>query len=1654
MSSGGELTDDTADPSSDVGSSDSDEDLDYERDFRPEVHGPPESWMHQQLQKGIFCEDEERFQLVAESVNCTCWATLKRRLRTATAHVVLAQEVGTFAEQIEARSAWARKHGWHSVWVQSKKCASGKPSAGVAIFARPEMALRCETAALALPANRVVTAIISPPGWPDTRIGCAYLKSGAGPRGNADILAALGMVATIDGLPTLIGGDWNLPPHVVAATGFPAKARGCLITPRKGAATCVTGVSSSQIDYFFCNGGLEEANEGVKVITDAAVATHRPVQITFAPQVAEMHMLVIARARPIPTARPVGPRRAPPSWNAAIATAEEALRAAREEKPMVAVAALSVAYRWLVNTVADSAARATDMPNPQRGMAGLRPRYIWVPIFGKPKEVIAQERDIVATCWKWLLDRSKELVRLAEDCAGDDPSPRLIDTLMQHAVYAEADYPIASGISSVLDQAVSHYKDMAARIKDTGAIDKVTLAEVVELAHAAVRDMLPAKAEADKAADEEDKEAWTTWRETALIGGGGKWHAATKAKPKWSPYVITTSSGRLSTRPAEQLDYEAEQLEHFWKAHTRAPVIRVDNRDALPRASPAEIEAAACTFPERTCHGASDGLHPRHWALIEDEGRTATAILFEALETLGIPPEQLQQLLVTLIDKPAGGFRPIVLFAPLQRLWTRVRRKYAVEWMTANDRPYWASGKGQSPEDNVWRQSVRDEAAHATKMDSATSLADLRKYFESIDLDRLKERAIRWGVNPVIVKVCINLYKCARVVTQGRRVRHRWAWAVSGVPAGCGLADLWIQVYAISGYDTLASRIPATISVYYDDIVLAIIGSRKHVVKGLTKSVKMLHEMIREDLDCEVAMEKLATDASTKAIKDDLTASLGKLAPFAAARPVKLGVDLFCNRSVRHGPGSKRQKRWRNTMKTARRMRAWAVGLRGMAKRRARNALLALTRGSYGYGAKVHGVSDHDLRVVRRSMVALDAPTGAGASLTAKLILADDPAWSIALGPVLSWGAEVWRALNCPEGRHMSAKELKNVWEEVQPGSAVRWNHVRGPVTGAAYALHRIQWRWKDAFTMISDFDEEVSLPAHSPCMLGNMLKQADLRALQRDAASKVQQTIPLLDHEEHHLYQQRRLCFDVAKKYIASSKVDPIGKAITRCLSVGCIWTKTRLKEAGYEVDDVCELCGQPCDDLRHRLYICKHPDVVEARRQALKGRMGPFIHDALGATEWDPLYTRAAFRHPGDFWPRPSQWYEATLVNAQGEICDMEALEGNTDGCMACWDGSCTRLAVPELNRAAWAVSFVDAATAEVRFSLSSPLFGTLPQTPQAAEFAGYAAARSVVPGGMPMIGDCANVVKAANMSRAGQLNPRRMYAGVLRYVEVHAQARSTPVEWVKAHQGNVQLEGAALVSKTANDKADADAKSALSKHTAPTLEQVDEAKILEDNALMVCKLADAVLRIWPPNPRSLARAATEQRQRVRRRKEHVWEPWTNGDGASKLRCARCWATTAAEAKATSRCPGAPRSLMHIRRHPNGHTCAVYRFAQGPIAICMRCGAWAQNRVRKLAEPCPGFAIKGSSGCAALRRVDAGHHPLEPLGQRLTAGNANKKGGTRAITTEVTNIILDNAVAGPPGSSRSNLGSSHVQQVPNPSPRWARIEAMRQRINARHIP
>eukprot|EP00972_Heterocapsa_arctica_P097083 14322770-Heterocapsa_arctica.AAC.1 len=88
------------------------------------------------------------------------------------------------------------------------------------------------------------------------------------------------------------------------------------------------------------------------------------------------------------------------------------------------------------------------------------------------------------------------------------------------------------------------------------------------------------------------------------------------------------------------------------------------------------------------------------------------------METLGTLPTQLRAVLMLLLAKPKGGFRPIGLFSSIYRLWAKARRPYAVAWEEAHWKPYFACGAGRGAEDTVWRQAVKAESGVATEKEA------------------------------------------------------------------------------------------------------------------------------------------------------------------------------------------------------------------------------------------------------------------------------------------------------------------------------------------------------------------------------------------------------------------------------------------------------------------------------------------------------------------------------------------------------------------------------------------------------------------------------------------------------------------------------------------------------------------------------------------------------------------------------------------------------------------------------------------------------------------------------------------------------------------------------------------------------------------------
>ena len=70
-------------------------------------------------------------------------------------------------------------------------------------------------------------------------------------------------------------------------------------------------------------------------------------------------------------------------------------------------------------------------------------------------------------------------------------------------------------------------------------------------------------------------------------------------------------------------------------------------------------------------------------------------------------------MVVVLLPKAEGGFRPIGLIPNTPRIWTRVRRIEAKAWEISCDRKYLYAGAGRGATVAAWKQAARAEVAAA-----------------------------------------------------------------------------------------------------------------------------------------------------------------------------------------------------------------------------------------------------------------------------------------------------------------------------------------------------------------------------------------------------------------------------------------------------------------------------------------------------------------------------------------------------------------------------------------------------------------------------------------------------------------------------------------------------------------------------------------------------------------------------------------------------------------------------------------------------------------------------------------------------------------------------------------------------------------------------
>ena len=815
---------------------------------------------------------------------------------------------------------------------------------------------------------------------------------------------------------------------------------------------------------------------------------------------------------------------------------------------------------------------------------------------------------------------------------------------------------------------------------------------------------------------------------------------------------------------------------------------------------------------------------------------------------------------------------------------------------------------------------------------------------------------------------------------------------------GCTMAKSLINLYYLEAMDRfVAKNGNVGLDIYIDDITMSGAGMESlEVETRVVKAAKDMEKVVRCELKGSISIKKAAVVASDEKLAQSIRDKLGKLGGQKTKYAANLGID--------YGAGKKRGKA-SGKIRTAR----FLKGTRRKAKIKTLRSLIGprltanvFTTGvltAIAHGAEINGISDSELRTVQGIAAAASVPSAAGRSMAATRLLKENGVWRAATATAARWQKEAWRAKRGSWKAKLNTTELESAWNTTHKSQhewyasdgKARWSATRGPVGATALTLNRLGWAAVSWDHWTDDLGISRVIGEYSPKMFMGFLEASVRRGEERRVAKS----------NGHVSLAGRRACADVPRAYIKAKKNSRVKKAVVAAACSNSLWTKTRLRNSGYIIEDTtCELCKAGEDTLHHRIWLCTHKDVVKAREQATRAaakaaapRAGPaaidkaaadMIKRAIAAGPDDPIYQHAICPHPQDKWPLPAMNLTLPKFEAVGEgavhVTDKYQMTGDIF-----MDGHCSVLTFPDLNRASFAVAQVNE-RGEAVATLVGAVPRNYPQTAQSAEYFAAMYGVDLAVGKCSMYDDCANVVADFTKDRKHWVDEKKAYGGVMLKAFEWSEGPDKDINFikVKAHMKEKGMDGLSDRDKflaTGNDVADKLADDGEAMHPQAEKELQDETKRLGESLKATVEVMGAVLPLWPFSDRKLKRREREKVEigglpRVREADKHLWE-----DRGSHHECRHCRGRTRSriipERRRTERCRGILDRLAAGAETNLGHRLVEFDAIAGAFTICRDCGRYGGRRAMELKKICKGEIVTTGAQIAWDRVFDRGRHP-----------------------------------------------------------------------------
>ena len=513
----------------------------------------------------------------------------------------------------------------------------------------------------------------------------------------------------------------------------------------------------------------------------------------------------------------------------------------------------------------------------------------------------------------------------------------------------------------------------------------------------------------------------------------------------------------------------------FWNADDayQQPDLSEADDEVLQPLTGADIKLAASSFPAATGVGA-DAISPRAIARLPDQMLDELAALLMMAEDTGDWSTAISLVLIVLLPKDGGGFRPIGLFPTLIRVWVRARSTVARDWEELTASPDLYGAKGMGAQRAAWTSTFSAEAAAANGQAYSAVLLDLVKAFELVDHRELALAAKKHGFSLKILRLSLAAYRIARTLGI-EEVYSGTVVANCGITAGSGFATTELRVLLTDLLYDLRRLWPASLKLYVDDLTIAAKGEPTYVASVLTQATDYAVTAFTK-LGLKVSKSKSNAVASTAALRRTVVIKTRT----KALRPVKhaklLGVGLI---------GGKR----RTVKIQAKRIDAFASKIRRIQAIRRQGVSAVQYVQAAGvpammYGVECSGIADSKLKqTVSLAAAAITPPTrGKNARLSlhavAPVCTSADPSYAAHVMPIKSWATAYWETW---ADRKDMSKACKDAVTKLDKARVTAWRHVSGPATALVATCKRIGWSSDDGRRFRDDLGQAHDVALDSP---------------------------------------------------------------------------------------------------------------------------------------------------------------------------------------------------------------------------------------------------------------------------------------------------------------------------------------------------------------------------------------------------------------------------------------------------------------------------------------------------------------------------------------------------------------------------------------------